>query len=262
MPLPIDHVTSALERIAPLHGAAEWDNTGLLLRGTRPVARVGLCIDLTPPVEAELGDCDLIVAYHPPIFRGLKRLDGHSPRQQTLLRLIRAGVHLYSPHTALDAARGGMGDWLIEAVADVELLHDCRPIQPSALDPSSGIGRRAELASPQSLESMLPRIKSWLGLRHLRLAGDRSRLRRSVAVCPGSGGGVFKGLGDVDVLLTGELGHHEVLAHVEGGGAVVLTDHTNCERGYLPQYAVRIGAECPELEIVVSTVDSDPLTVW
>ena len=66
---------------------------------------------------------------------------------------------------------------------------------------------------------------------------------------------------EIDILLTGELGHHEVLAHVEHGGAVVLTDHTNCERGYLPQYAARIERACPDLTVVVSSVDRDPLSV-
>ena len=69
------------------------------------------------------------------------------------------------------------------------------------------------------------------------------------------------GCSDVDVLLTGELGHHEVLAHVEQGGAVVLTDHTNCERGYLPLYADRIRSVCPDVTVAVSTVDRDPLQV-
>jgi hypothetical protein len=42
---------------------------------------------------------------------------------------------------------------------------------------------------------------------------------------------------------------------------VVLTDHTNCERGYLPHYAARIRSACPDVTVVVSTVDRDPLQV-
>ena len=80
----IESLVAVLEEIAPLAGAAEWDNTGLLLRGTRAITRLGLCIDLTGPVFAELSDCDAIVAYHPPIFRGLKRLDGSTPRTSQL----------------------------------------------------------------------------------------------------------------------------------------------------------------------------------
>ena len=257
----IESLVAALADIAPLKAAAEWDNTGLLLRGTRPITRVGLCIDLTGAVLEELRDCDALVAYHPPIFRGIKRLDGCTPRQETLLQVIRQGVHLYAPHTALDAAPGAMGDWLIEAFGPAASLVDLRPVQPAAFDPAFGVGRQAQLAAPASVRTMLPRIKSWLGLSHVRCAGDLDVLRRSVAVCPGSGGSVLGGRTDFDVLLTGEMGHHEVLAHVESGGAVVLTDHTNCERGYLPHYAERIRAICPDLAVVISTVDRDPLQV-
>jgi len=259
--ITIEGLVSQLEGIAPLTGAADWDNVGLLVQGTRPIRTVGLTIDLTPTVWAELADCDAIVSYHPPIFRGLQRLDGSTPRQQTLLALIRAGIHLYAPHTALDAAPEGMGDWLAAAFGPPDRLQNLRPVQPLPHDPRAGIGRRAELVAPQSLASLLPHVKKWLGLPHLRVAGDLSRPCRSVAVCPGSGGSVLAGLQEVDILLTGEMGHHEVLAHVAAGGAVVLTDHTNCERGYLPHYAERIRRACPGLDLRVSTVDHDPLRV-
>lgn len=261
MSISLDSFVAVLEHIAPLDGAADWDNTGLLLRGTRPIGKVGLCIDLTVPVFDELHDCDAIVAYHPPIFRGLKRLDGSTPRQQTLLRALRQGVHVYSPHTALDAAPGAMGDWLLEAFGDPGSLLARRPIQPAAFDPTFGVGRMARFAVPRALRELLPGIKTWLGLSKIRCAGDLDAPRESVAVCPGSGGSVLAGRHEVDILLTGELGHHEVLAHVEHGGAVVLTDHTNCERGYLPQYAARIERACPDLTVVVSSVDRDPLSV-
>jgi len=256
-------MVAALEDIAATRAAASWDNVGLLLRGDRKIGRIGVCIDLTPPVWDELSQAgvDAVVAYHPPIFRGLKRLTGASPRERTLLSVLRSGVHVYAPHTALDSAVGGMGDWLAQAIAPRAELRDLRPVEPVDWDPAVGVGRRAELISPVSLGERVDRIKSWLGLDHLRVAGDLSAPRASLAVCPGSGGAVFRGLGDVDLLLTGEMGHHEVLAHVAGGGAVVLTDHTHCERGYLPLYAERIRAALPGVDVVVSQVDDDPLRV-
>lgn len=59
---------------------------------------------------------------------------------------------------------------------------------------------------------------------------------RTVGVCPGSGSGVLvKGTGDnlPDLLFTGELSHHEALAVIERGSAVVALAHSNTERGYL-----------------------------
>lgn len=60
----------------------------------------------------------------------------------------------------------------------------------------------------------------------------------SVAICAGSGGGLFAGLGkngeeDVDLLFTGELSHHEALAAIEQGKCVIALFHSNTERGFL-----------------------------
>jgi dinuclear metal center YbgI/SA1388 family protein len=73
-----------------------------------------LTIDYTAAVarEAKEAGCDLIVAYHPPIFHPLRRLDGDS----LVFDAIRRGVAIYSPHTALDVAEGGTNDMLADAL--------------------------------------------------------------------------------------------------------------------------------------------------
>ncbi|HEY3500536.1 MAG TPA: Nif3-like dinuclear metal center hexameric protein [Polyangiaceae bacterium] len=127
MPLPLDRVVAALESIAPVAHAEDWDNVGLLLEpaGDRrdsaappQVARVLLCIDFSEPVLAEAlaGDVDLVVAYHPPLFRPVNRLRARVPGERVFLAAARAGLALYSPHTALDAAPGGVNDWLAGAL--------------------------------------------------------------------------------------------------------------------------------------------------
>jgi len=114
-------VMALLERLAPLDLSEDWDNTGLLLEplgaATRPVEQAFLCIDLTEAVldEAIERGADLVIAYHPPIFRGLRRLRARSPEERVLLRALDAGLAVYSPHTALDAAADGVNDWLARA---------------------------------------------------------------------------------------------------------------------------------------------------
>ncbi|RYG84402.1 Nif3-like dinuclear metal center hexameric protein, partial [bacterium] len=105
----------AMEDIAPLAHAESWDNVGLLAGDLeQPVARVQLTIDFTRAVAEECvrERCDAVVAYHPPIFAGLKRID---PASSVALAL-RHGVAIYSPHTALDAAHGGTNDVLADVV--------------------------------------------------------------------------------------------------------------------------------------------------
>lgn len=77
-----------------------------------------LTIDLTKAVADEAierKDC-VVVSYHPIIFKGFKSLTLADSQQQSLLRLALEGISVYSPHTAIDAAPGGLGDWLADIV--------------------------------------------------------------------------------------------------------------------------------------------------
>lgn len=103
-----------LESIAPTSLAQSWDNVGLLV-GDRAAhcRRVLLCIDLTPAVltEGTRWRCNLVVAYHPPLFQPVTRVLAASKGTDAIVhRAIAAGIAIYSPHTALDAADGGTND--------------------------------------------------------------------------------------------------------------------------------------------------------
>ncbi len=113
-------LAEAMDRVAPARLAEPWDNVGLLL-GDRaaPCGRVLVAVDWTAAVleEALALRVDAVVSYHPPIFDALKRLSADDPRQRALLGAAQAGIALLSPHTALDAVKGGVNDWLAEGIA-------------------------------------------------------------------------------------------------------------------------------------------------
>lgn len=261
-PVPATALLQALEAIAPLALAEPWDNVGLLVEppAARPLRRVLLAIDLTEAVldEALATHADFLVVYHPPLFHAVKRLTLSEPTQRVVLRAIAAGLPIFSPHTALDAARGGVTDWLLSAFGE---LVASWPLVPSPDDPRVGAGRRATLATPRKLDVLLPMVKSWLHLAHLRVAVADDRPIRTVAVCPGAGGSLLDDVRGADLVLTGEMRHHDVLAHVARGTAVVLTEHTHSERGYLPHLAERLHQTLPGLVIEVARSDTDPLRV-
>jgi dinuclear metal center YbgI/SA1388 family protein len=126
----IGELALALEAVAPSRLAADWDKVGLLLGDpSRPLRRALLCIDLTEETLAEALrlKCEAVVAYHPPIFDPLSRLTAWDPRGALLLKCAERGVALLSPHTALDAVRGGVTDWLGGLLGRGER----RPIEPA-----------------------------------------------------------------------------------------------------------------------------------
>lgn len=253
-------VLDLLHEIAPLELAAEWDNTGLLLEPRQrrgPVRRVLLAIDLTAPVvaEARSWSADLVVAYHPPIFHGQKRLRADDGRQQVLLAALAAGFAVYSPHTALDAAPSGLAEWLAEGVLAGAEPDDIRPCG------DGDFGRWVKLPRPVPFDELLARIGRCLRRKEFAVAKpERLRSRvRTVAVAAGAGAGVLRGC-RADVWLTGEMPHHDTLAAVADGTAVVLAGHSNTERPFLPVLQRRLVAGFGKgLTVRVSRTDCDPL---
>ncbi len=119
--MTIQHLIETMERIAPTRLAEPWDNIGLLVGQPDETLRgpVLLTIDLTEAVldEAERASAGAIIAYHPPIFQPIKRIIGGeraASGERVIYRAARAGLAVYSPHTALDACEGGLTDWLAE----------------------------------------------------------------------------------------------------------------------------------------------------
>jgi dinuclear metal center YbgI/SA1388 family protein len=117
-----------LEHFVPPSLAAGWDNVGLLL-GERNagVKRLMTCLTVTPESAAEAIDegAGLIVSHHPILFRAVKRLTDATPEGRMLLALARAGVAVYSPHTAFDNTRNGINDLLARRIG----LRDVRPLR-------------------------------------------------------------------------------------------------------------------------------------
>lgn len=117
--MKLTDLLAALRAAAPESLAQPWDKVGLHLgRASAQVRRAMLCIDLTEAVvaEAKKEKCQLIVAYHPPIFAPLTKLTEGSWKERALLACAEHGIAVYSPHTALDAVRGGITDALCEAL--------------------------------------------------------------------------------------------------------------------------------------------------
>lgn len=148
---------------------------------------------------------------------------------------------------------------------------------------NSGYGRIVRFQSPQTIRDLAYLIKAGLGVNTLSVAVPQSVSNdkkddihiSSVGICVGSGS-MLNGL-DVDLLVTGELSHHEALAAIENGKCVITAFHSNSERGFLEQrmkaaLTKQLEADIAEsemeggweddlstdFEVAVSQVDRDP----
>ena len=141
--MTVADLIEALEGIAPLEAAEAWDRVGLHVgaRSRELDGAVLLTIDLTEPVLTEaIGvGARAIIAYHPPIWNPVATITDATPGERVLLRAIESGIAVYSPHTALDAARGGLTEWLCEGLSHGKgegrpgtIAGDCRALVPFA----------------------------------------------------------------------------------------------------------------------------------
>lgn len=267
---------AAMDSIAPLRLAGSWDNVGLLVDHAEDVAVAGSKVlvtnDLTEKVvdEAARRGASGIVSYHPTLFRGAKSVTRGDAQGRILLKCIHNKIAVYAPHTSLDAVTGGINDWLIEAFTDMAGV----PIEADGETLDMGMGRVVDLPQPMPVAEALTRVKKHLGLDHVRCAlpegayatpsdfaaGCGAHSVSRVGVCAGSGGSLLRAV-SCDLFLTGEMSHHEILAANAQGVTVILTDHTNTERGYLPRLQKALQSRLEGADVLVTEVDTDPLFV-
>ncbi|MCH7230961.1 Nif3-like dinuclear metal center hexameric protein [Glycomyces sp. L485] len=263
----LSEVTAALDETYPRHWAQGWDRVGPVCgRPDIAVRRVLCAVDVVPEtvIEAIEGGCDLIVAHHPLLLRGVSSLDPSADYKGDLVHtLIERSIGLYVAHTNADVANPGVSDALAGRLG----LADLRPLRPldgpEHEDSGRGIGRIGRLsdvkfsALVEHAAKVLP-ATAW----GIRAAGDPDRIVRTVAVCGGAGDGYLDDAvaAEADVYLTADLRHHPVSEHIaRGGPALIDAAHWATERPWLDTVAERLSVLVDE--VIVSDIDTDPWTI-
>lgn len=259
--LTVDDFAQWFEEFAPPTLAEEWDNVGLLV-GDRAgqVQRVMTCLTLSWDValEAIQKEVDLIITHHPLPFRPFKQITCDTPTGRVLWECIRAGISIYSPHTAFDSARHGINQRLAELLG----LVDISPLQTfPELDPGLGRGRKGRLEPNLHARDLIGRVGDVLSVAGVHLVGDVDRSCRTVALACGAAGSFLSEAiaAGCDTFLTGETNFHTCLEARTAGILMILPGHYATERFALEQLAEQLSLEFSDLEIFSSGVENDPL---
>ena len=258
----VKDIAEAIERLAPVGLAEKWDNVGLMTGDPeQEVNVIFICLDVTSENirhAIEL-NADLIISHHPLIFSPLKNIVEGDVMGSILRTLIKNNISVYSAHTNLDNADGGMNDVLANKLGleDVRRFteEECRDSFGTPID---NIGRIGYLESPIELEDFKAFVKSILGCRTIRSLGNPTDMISSVALCTGSGGeGIYSAYhAGADVYVTSDIKHHEAQLAFELGINLIdaghfETENTICE--FLKEYLEQI---FPDINIIPS--DAQP----
>jgi dinuclear metal center YbgI/SA1388 family protein len=127
--MQIKDISDFLESIAPLAYQESYDNSGLIVGDKNATVRkVLITLDCTEAVvdEAIKEKCQLIVAHHPIVFSGLKKLNGKNYVERTVMKAIKHDIGIYAIHTNYDNVFNGVNAMICEKLGII----DCKILAP------------------------------------------------------------------------------------------------------------------------------------
>ncbi len=115
----LKNIISELEKFAPISLQETYDNCGLLT-GNKEQQITGaiFCLDCTEDVieEAINRNCNLVIAHHPIVFVGLKKLNGSNYVERTIIKAIQNNIAIYACHTNLDNVKLGVNNKIAQKI--------------------------------------------------------------------------------------------------------------------------------------------------
>lgn len=233
--LRVKDIIEKLELLAPPSLAEAWDNVGLMVGDPEQrVTTVFVCLDVTSDNVRRAIDCgaDLIISHHPLIFTPVRRIVEQDICGSILRNLIRHNISVYSAHTNLDHAPGGMNDMLAKSLGltDVRTFTEAESRDGEG-NPIAAIGRVGYLPSPMEMGDFTDLVRNSLGCLTIRSVGSAEDVVECVAVCSGAGGDMIYPAyhAEADVLVTSDLRHHQAQLAFELGLNLVDGGHFETE---------------------------------
>ncbi len=256
--MQLRELTGYLESIAPLALQESYDNAGLLVGDpSTTIEAVLVCLDVTEAVvdEAQRRGCNVIVAHHPIIFRGLKSLTGSNYVERVVIKAIRAEVAIYAIHTNLDHVfhQGVNARFASRLGLENTRILDPRPglshAAPSSAAPATatgegrvevGSGMIGDLPAPMPESAFIDFVKERMQTDCVRHTAFRSRPVQRVALCGGAGSfliGKARSAG-ADAYVTADVKYHEFF---DADGEILLADIGHYES---EQFTIHALQEC------------------
>lgn len=235
----VSEVISILQELAPSHYAMSWDNSGFLIgRSDSKIRKIGVALDATNEVidKAIEDGIDLLVTHHPIIFSSIKQVNDETFLGRKILSLIEHHISVYAMHTNYDIA-GGMPEL---AAQRMQLItKEPLEITDETDGEMKGIGKIGTLGQTVTLGECANLVKQRFGLEHVLVFGDEEKEIKCIAISPGSGRSMIKEAvkKGADVIITGDIGHHEGLDALDMGISVIEAGHYGLEYIFIDHVA-------------------------
>lgn len=256
----IQDIITTLEDTFPLSLQEEWDNSGLQLGITSQACRgILLTLDVTEAViwEAIETSCNLIIAHHPLLFRGVKRIGNKSYIEKCIHLAIKHDIVIYATHTNVDVSPKGLNIFLAEELRwqDIQILQ-CHQ------DKNIGLGAIGNLPYPMTIAEYLENIKHFFATKQIRHnIIDLDKQISRVAICGGSGAYLWEDARcqGAELFITGEAKYNDYL-DAEGIGFVTI-GHYESEILVTNLFARIIKERHSQTTICITNVGHNPVKI-
>ncbi len=184
----------------------------------------------------------------------MKRITNQDFIGKRILELIRRDISYYAMHTNYDVlGMAGQAGRKLNLKRQEVLEVTCETGPDGRAE---GIGRLGMLETPVTLREFCEEVKKAFHLESVRVFGDLDGKAERIAVCPGSGKSVIGTAlkSRADVLVTGDIGHHEGIDAAAQGMAVIDAGHYGIEHIFVEDMGRYLTERLENMEIITAPV--------
>jgi len=261
--MQISQIINFLETIAPPSLQEAYDNSGLIT-GMPEWDCIGamISLDITDEVidEAIKNNCNLLIAHHPIVFKGLKRINGNEYVGRIIIRAIKNDLAIYAIHTNLDNVLEGVNGKIGKMIG----LTDCQVLVPldNAL-PGYGSGLTGHLAVSMEEKAFLGLVREIFKIPVIRHSGFTGKPIQQVSLCGGAGSFLISNAiaNNSDIYLTADLKYHDFF---EADNRIVLADigHFESEQFTTDLVYGLLKEKFPTFAVLKTGINTNPINYF
>ncbi len=220
--MQVREVYDILDELSPFSLQSEWDNSGLLIGDFNlKIDYIYLSLDVDSDLVDKIEENSLIIAHHPLIFKGLKRIDYSKYPSNIIHKMIEKNISLIAMHTNFDQTH--LNRFVATDILGYKIKSSDEFVSYFRVD--------------SSLDSLCLNIKSKLGIKNLRISSSHKHIK-NCAITTGSGGDLIGEI-QADCFISGDFKYHQALEAKENGLTLIDMGHFESERFFsdcLAQY--------------------------
>lgn len=246
--MKLKEIIEIIEEQYPPCLAYDWDNSGLFYGSPdADIKKIVVTLDITPEIIEQTIEkkVQLILAHHPIIMDGIKKLSDNSMAGMMITQAVKNDIAVYSAHTNMDTAKNGINQRLAEifGLENIDVMEKDKPFD------GCGLGRIGTLGKEVTLMHFCEEVKKKLHTPFVRCCGE-DRIIKTVAVASGSCSeyvptAIKKG---ADVIVTADMKYHNCIEFVYDGIAIIDAGHYPTEIVVCDMFSELL--KCTGIEII------------